>query len=197
MILRWGRLLLLTAGSSAASPLDDHVEFVIGAFSRAAQRASHARASTDDRTGFGACARAIGESGLYEKAGRYYCCQIMSYRGRRSVVKEYDMSVPYGLSTLTSPRGVSRRLSMEILIRFFDDAEDVIVTTAFRLRRTMAWQPRERRRVARLRSKASSPSAKAAQQRRFQSGSRQMPEALQAVNHRSARADSTRVKDCY
>jgi hypothetical protein len=52
---------------------------------------------------------------------------------------------------------------MELLIRFFDDAEDVIVTTAFRLRRTMAWQPRERRRVPRLREKRPNPTANAAE----------------------------------
>jgi hypothetical protein len=46
---------------------------------------------------------------------------------------------------------------METLIRFLDDAEDVIITTAIRIRRTMAWQPRERRRVARLRDNAPKP----------------------------------------
>jgi hypothetical protein len=44
---------------------------------------------------------------------------------------------------------------MEALIRFLDDAEDVIITTVLRLRRLLAWQPRERRSVARLRENAS------------------------------------------
>jgi hypothetical protein len=46
---------------------------------------------------------------------------------------------------------------MENLIRFLDDAEDVIIMTAIRIRRTMAWQQRERRRVPRLRQNPSKP----------------------------------------
>ena len=44
----------------------------------------------------------------------------------------------------------SRRLFVEALIRFLDDAEDVIISTAASLRRRLARRPRERRRVARL-----------------------------------------------
>jgi hypothetical protein len=39
---------------------------------------------------------------------------------------------------------------MEFLFQLFDDLEDVILTAAFRLRRSLARMPRERRRVVRL-----------------------------------------------
>jgi hypothetical protein len=52
---------------------------------------------------------------------------------------------------------------MEALIRLLDDAEDIIITTVLRLRRAVAWNPRERRRVARLRENPPNPSTNSAQ----------------------------------
>lgn len=38
---------------------------------------------------------------------------------------------------------------METLFQFYDETEDFVIATALRLRRSLAWKPRERRRVPR------------------------------------------------
>jgi len=41
---------------------------------------------------------------------------------------------------------------METLFQFYDETEDFVIATALRLRRSLAWKPRERRRVPRTSS---------------------------------------------
>jgi len=38
---------------------------------------------------------------------------------------------------------------METLFQFYDETEDFIIATVLRVRRSLAWKPRERRRVPR------------------------------------------------
>jgi hypothetical protein len=40
---------------------------------------------------------------------------------------------------------------METLFQFFDDVDDLIFATAFRMQRALSWQPKERRKVPRTR----------------------------------------------
>jgi hypothetical protein len=53
---------------------------------------------------------------------------------------------------------------METLIQFLDDVEDAIITTTICLRRSLSWQPRERRQAPRLREDAAKPLATSARQ---------------------------------
>jgi len=46
---------------------------------------------------------------------------------------------------------------METLIQFVDEVEDVIVATAFRIRRSLSLRPRERRQVPRLSETSARP----------------------------------------
>ena len=46
-------------------------------------------------------------------------------------------------------QSVNEMPSIETLFQFYDETEDFVIATALRVRRSLAWKPRERRRVPR------------------------------------------------
>gem|GEM_PF-4175230 len=49
----------------------------------------------------------------------------------------------------TGKQPAKKTPSMETLFQFYDETEDFIIATVLRVRRSLAWKPRERRRVPR------------------------------------------------
>lgn len=59
-------------------------------------------------------------------------------------IAHYFGSEPFGFA-----RNEKKSQSMETVLRFFDEVDDLLVSTLMGLRRLLSWTPRERRRVPR------------------------------------------------